>query len=79
MIIKLFLMDKIVSFQLPSIISGSYSFDYEDVESKLINIEERNGIWTLYSTSDSKIVLNDNYVDSVEVFDFSFYIFSNTA
>ena len=74
MIIKLFLMDKIVSFQLPSIISGSYSFDYEDVESKLINIEERNGIWTLYSTSDSKIVLNDNYVDSVEVFDFSFYI-----
>ena len=34
MIIKLFLDDKIVNFKLPSIISGSYTFDYEETESK---------------------------------------------
>ena len=73
MIIKLFLDDKIVNFKLPSIISGSYTFDYEETESKLINVEERNGIWTLYSTSESKVIVNGNFVDSVEIFDFNFY------
>ena len=59
--IYLFLESRLFEFKLPKDISGSYSFDYNiDDESKLINIEARNGIWVLYSTNDSNILDSNN-------------------
>ena len=49
--IYLYLEDKIMNFQLPKDIEGSYSFDENpEEEAKLINIEARDGTWVLYST-----------------------------
>ncbi len=58
MIISLFLLEKIVKFKLPNEISGSYSFYSDDSESKLINIEARNGQWYLYKTAETEIINN---------------------
>ena len=61
--ITLYLQDKIVTFKLPSEISGSYSFDEDpNEEAKLINIEARDNVWTLYSTSYVNILNADGYI-----------------
>ena len=64
--IYLFLRKKLVSFLLPSIVSGEFLFDeFEDSESKLINICAKDGKWCLMSTSSTYIVLNNQKLDSV--------------
>ncbi len=61
--ITLFLNEKIVEFFLPSQVAGSYSFDANpNEENRLINVEERNGVWTLYSTPETSIVVDNNPV-----------------
>lgn len=61
--ITLYLQDKIVTFKLPSEISGSYSFDEDpNEEAKLINIEARDNVWILYSTSYVNILNADGYI-----------------
>jgi len=72
--ISLFLVEGIIDFYLPSEISGSFSFDADDTESKLINVEARNGQWVLYSTSDVRIGDNNNFVDSIILVPNSFYV-----
>ena len=58
--ITLFLYEKLVEFFLPAQVAGSYSFDADPNEdSKLINVEERNGVWTLYSTLDVGILVDN--------------------
>ena len=67
--ILLFLSDKIVTYNLPALVSGSYSFDIsKDEESKLINIEARNNAWVIYSTDDSFVVYDNK---KIEYLDFS--------
>ena len=73
MLISLFLNDKIVNFQLPNIVSGSFCFDFEDNESKLINIEAKNNKWVLYRTSEVSIINNNVIVDEIEVVPNNFY------
>ena len=72
MIISLYLNDRILKFKLPAEVSGSFSFDCEEVESKLINIEARDGKWVLYSTDDVKV--NNVANGAVQVTPNSFYI-----
>ena len=72
--IYLFLANKLLTISLPEEISGSFSFDEVDTESKLINIEARDNKWVLYSTVDSKIISNGNQVESVEITSNTFYI-----
>ena len=73
--IDLFLADKLLHFILPKEVNGSFSFDEnEDEESKLINIEERENKWVLYSTTDSKVILNNTVVDNVKIEAGNFYI-----
>ena len=58
--ITLFLKTKAVDFFLPSQIAGSYSFDSDPNEdTKLINVEERNGVWTLYATPEIGLVVDN--------------------
>ena len=73
--IYLFLEDKVLDFLLPSEVSGSFGFDYDnDRDSKLINVEARNGKWILYSTVDSVIISNNVPVDGVNLNNNSFYV-----
>ena len=73
--IYLYLEDKIISFQLPKEIEGSYNFDENlEEESKLINIEARDNAWYLYSTEDSSVIADNNIVPDVLVRENTFYI-----
>ena len=61
--ISLYLNNQIVDFFLPPQISGSYSFDVNpEEETKLINIEARNNVWTLYSTPEIDIYYDNQVV-----------------
>lgn len=72
--IYLYLDSEIYTFALSSDIMGSYSFDYDlDEESKLINVEARDGKWQLYSTVESNILQNGNLIDSVLLESGKFY------
>ena len=73
--IYLYLEDKIMNFQLPKDIEGSYSFDENpEEEAKLINIEARDGTWVLYSTEDSSVIADNNIVQDVVIRENTFYI-----
>ena len=72
--ISLFLTEKILDFRLPSEVSGSFSFDDKMSDSKLINIESREGKWVLYSTSDVKVISNNLIVDDVSLIPNNFYV-----
>ena len=73
--IYLFLTNKLLKFSLPQDVSGSYSFDeFDDNDYKLINIEARDGEWYLYSTSDVKVINNNNEINEVKIQSNSYYL-----
>ena len=75
MIVYLYLEDKFLKFYLPNDIQGSYTFDeFEAEEDKLINIEERNRKWVLYSTNSTKIISGISTVASTILKSNSFYV-----
>ena len=64
--IVLYLVDRMIEYTLPMQISGSYNFDpNENEESKLINIEARNNVWTLYSTEEVQVIDNGQVVNEI--------------
>ena len=72
--ITLYLDNKIIEFNLPMEVSGSFSFDENrNEEEKLINIEAREGSWFLYSTEDSKIKKDVNYIEEEKLQENTFY------
>ena len=72
--ISLFLIDGIYNFKLPSQVSGSFSFDSEETDIKLINIEEKEGQWFLYATTYVSILDNEGkIVDELPIMDNTFY------
>ncbi|MBR4694168.1 MAG: type VII secretion protein EssC [Bacilli bacterium] len=72
--IYLFLPDELYTFNLPSDVSGSFSFDIkEGEEKKLINIEASQGKWMIYSTIFSRLIVNGLEVESQEVIPGNFY------
>ena len=73
--IYLFLSNKLYKFFLPIEVSGSFSFDVEeDSQSKLINIEARDGGWYLYSTGDSEVIDHDGAVDEILIKENNYYV-----
>ena len=75
MIITLYLSTKLMKFRLPSTVSGSFSFDYdEDSQAKLVNVEARNGKWVLYSTSDVTVSNNNTVYKEIELQVNQFYV-----
>ena len=72
--IYLYLLNKVLNFSIPTSISGSFSFDEnQDEETKLINIEARDGKWVLYSTFDVVVMDNGKEVDNTELLPDRFY------
>ena len=59
MIVCVFLKNKMINYQLPTDISGSYSFNCGIDDTNIINIEAREGKWVLYS-SDSVQIIDGN-------------------
>ena len=73
--ICLFYQDRIYNFVLPNEIEGSYSFDVDkNEESKLINIEARDGKWVIYSIDGAIIIGANGRIDDAILGDNSFYI-----
>ena len=73
--IYLFLNDRVMTFFLPNQIEGSYSFDpVQDDEIKLINIEERDNKWVIYSTIDSKLMNGEQIISSTVISNNTFYV-----
>ncbi|MDO4962585.1 MAG: type VII secretion protein EssC [bacterium] len=72
--IVLFLLDKVVYYKLPSIVSGSYSFDPYGDEEKLINIDSINGNWILHSTAFCSIIENQKVVEESILMPNNFYV-----
>lgn len=73
--VSLYLSDKLVVFKLPTQISGSFAFDAdEQEESKLINIEAKNGSWIMYKTSDVSILSGKTFLDTVMLVPNHFYV-----
>lgn len=78
--IYLFLADKLVSFSLPSDVSGSFSFDENlNEEDKLINIEARNGAWVLYSTEEVQIKSGGGLASEAPIQTNSFYVLTRNS
>ena len=72
--ITLYLDDGMIEYTLPTQISGSYNFDpNENEEAKLINIEARNNVWTLYSTTEVQVVDNGQAVSEVPFKEDTYY------
>ena len=73
--IYLFLKNRILTFLIPSIAYGNFSFDeFEDENSKLINIETIDDEWYFYSTSDVKIIENKQPVDHLKLLSGKYYV-----
>ncbi len=73
--IVLYLQDQKYEFLLPQQISGSFSFDANETEeSKLIHVEARDGKWMLCSTSDVKIVNQNQTIDMLPLMPNQFYV-----
>ena len=73
--IYLYLTNEILSFTIPKEVSGSFSFDEDqEEESKLINIEAREGKWVLYSTEDTKVIVDNNIVPFTFLYMDTYYI-----
>ncbi|MEE3342495.1 MAG: type VII secretion protein EssC [Bacilli bacterium] len=73
--IYLYLLDKILTFSIPKKVLGSFSFDENlEEESKLINIEARDGQWYLYSAGDTSIIINGGEESSVPLVANNYYV-----
>ena len=76
MIVRLIKRTKIYNFHLPTVVSGNYwitDLDNSGNTRNLINIEEDNGYWRLYSNFEAKIIVNNSELDSIILKDYSLY------
>ncbi len=72
--ILLYDFEEINTFVLPNQVSGSFCFDSNPIEEhKLINIEEKNGVWVLYNTSSVKITGYNAEVSEVVLTEYNYY------
>lgn len=73
--IYLYLDNKILTFTIPKKVLGSFSFDENpEEESKLINIEARDGQWYLYSTTEAAVTINGSPESSTPLISNSYYV-----
>ena len=73
--ISLYLANRIVDFELPFEVAGSFLFDVnKDEENKLINIEAINDKWVLCQSKNVQVFLNEVQVAQVELAVNNFYI-----
>ena len=76
--IYLYLSNKLLKFTIPKEVSGSFSFDENpEEESKLINIEAKDGVWHIYSTNDVSLIADNNILGETILRKNSYYILSS--
>ncbi len=72
--IYLFTNSNIVSFSLPDVVSGSFSFDEnEEEENKILNIEAVGDTWYLYATDEVWVQENNKVIDKTPLKNNTFY------
>ena len=73
--IVLYSSEHIIEFLLPSQVFGTFTFDeFEEEESKLINIEAQDNNWYLTSTTSVKVYDNGNYSYNIKLELNKFYV-----
>ena len=76
MIIRLIKRTKIYNFHLPTTVQGNYWItDLDNLGNvrNLVNVEEDDGAWRLKSNFETKIVVNNQELDSVILREYSLY------
>ena len=76
MIIRLIKRTKIYNFHLPTTVQGNYWItDLDNLGNvrNLVNVEEDDGAWRLKSNFETKIVVNNQELDSVILKEYSLY------
>ena len=72
--IVLFLNERIIKYSLPKQVFGTFSFDEkDDSETKLINIEAKNGQWYINSIAGVRVLNDGNYQESIKLERNQFY------
>ncbi len=72
--IYLFLEDKLLSYNIPVKVYGSFSLGEENEKTEnLINIEARDEKWILYSTPDVSVIHNNERVDGAYIHSNCYY------
>ena len=77
MLVYVLNQEKLISFTLPSTVSGSYWVKDKDKynnEINLINISEDNGKWKAYSNKNVRILANKEVLREVELSEYLFLI-----
>ena len=77
MIIYILHNDRYYTFRLPKNVSGNhilFDYDKDSIKRNLANIVGENSKWILKSNSNARIVLNNEYVDAVELNLYTFYL-----
>jgi len=72
--IYLFLQNEIKLYRLPNEISGSFMFDPENSDSKLINIDSKLNKWYIHSTSNVSLIYENNIINEKELVPNQYYI-----
>ena len=73
--IYLYLDKRIETFILPKDVLGNFSFDENpDAESKLINVEAKDGKWYLYSTDDAAVIVGKTIEEKTILSPNNYYI-----
>ena len=81
MIIYILHNDRYYTFCLPQKIDGNhvlFDYDKDSIKRNLANIVGTNDKWILKSNSNAKIVINNEYVDSVELSLYNFYLITTS-
>ena len=72
--IFLFLVDKLLSYNIPVKVYGSFSFGEEDEDTEnLVNIEARDDKWVLYSTDDVDVLNGNDRIEEAPLVSNSYY------
>lgn len=71
--IYLYLDDRIAKYTLPEIKSGSFSFDPDNSEYKLINVDAKDENWVLYTTTFAKVLVDGKLVPEIIIEPNHFY------
>ena len=81
MIIYILHNDRYYTFRLPKNIAGNhvlFDYDKDSIKRNLANIVGEKSKWILKSNSNARIVVNKEYVESVELNLYTFYLITTT-
>ena len=81
MVIYILHNDRYYTFRLPKAVEGNlvlHDYDKDSFKRNLVNIIGANGKWYMKSNSNAKIFMNNEYVESIELVVYNFYMISTS-